>query len=191
MYELQDEQTKEHFAVKVERSDVRNPKLELEKRFYRVLQQSQPVGIPSMLQYKHHETYNLLMMDLLGQSLDDLFVKNNKTFSLKTVLLLADSMIQRLEYLHKNNIVHRDLKPANFVLGTGSNSNTIYVIDFGLSKFYIENDKHIPPCTGKNLVGTARYASINVHKGHEYGRRDDMESLGYILVYFLNGGLPW
>jgi serine/threonine protein kinase len=123
--------------------------------------------------------------------LDDLFTKNNKIFSLKTVLILANSMIDRLEYTHSKNIVHRDLKPSNFSLGLESNSATVFLIDFGLSKFFWENGQHIPNCTGKNLVGTARYASINVHKGYEYGRRDDLESLGYILIYFLKGSLPW
>lgn len=112
-------------------------------------------------------------------------------FTLKTVLMMADAIIQRLEYVHSKNIVHRDLKPANFSMGLLDKSNELFIIDFGLSKYYIEKEKHIPFIQGKNLIGTARYASINVHKGFEYGRRDDMESLGYILIYFLKGSLPW
>ena len=103
-------------------------------------------------------------------------------------------MITRLEYIHKKWILHIDIKPDNFTLGRGKKSHIIYLIDFGLSKKYKSsrgNHEHIKYSENKKLIGTARYASINALKGCEQGRRDDMESLGYVLMYFLRGNLPW
>lgn len=105
--------------------------------------------------------------------------------------MLADQMISRLEYIHSKEILHRDLKPENFLIGLEKNANTIYLIDFGLSKKFIEKGIHIPFKEKVGLVGTARYTSINSHLGNEQSRRDDLESLGYILIYFLKGSLPW
>ena len=123
-----------------------------------------------------------------------LFKENNFKFSLKTVCMLAEQMITRLEYIHKKYILHRDIKPDNFTIGRGKKSHIIYLIDFGLSKKYKSskgNHEHIKYSENKKLIGTARYASINALKGCEQGRRDDMESLGYVLMYFLRGNLPW
>lgn len=102
-------------------------------------------------------------------------------------------MITRLEYMHKNNFIHRDMKPDNFVMGNGSKRSLVYLIDFGLSKRYKEakTGEHIPYRDKKSLTGTARYASVNTHIGVEQSRRDDMESMCYILLYFLKGSLPW
>ena len=151
-------------------------------------------GIPSIKSYGFSGEFNILVMELLGKSLETLFQENNCKFSLKTVCMLADQMITRLEYIHKKYILHRDIKPDNFTIGRGKQSHIIYLIDFGLSKKYRSskgNHEHIKYSENKRLIGTARYASINALKGCEQGRRDDMEALGYVLMYFLRGSLPW
>jgi len=109
------------------------------------------------------------------------------------VLLLADQLISRIEFIHGKNFIHRDMKPDNFLMGLGKKGNLVYVIDFGLAKKFRDQrtHQHIPYRENKNLTGTARYTSINTHLGIEQSRRDDMEALGYILIYFLQGTLPW
>lgn len=102
-------------------------------------------------------------------------------------------MVQRLEYMHSRNFIHRDMKPDNFLVGAGKKASLLYMIDFGLSKRFRDpkTGEHIPYRDNKSLTGTARYASVNTHLGIEQARRDDMESVGFILVYFLKGTLPW
>ncbi|KAK2510056.1 hypothetical protein MC885_021605 [Smutsia gigantea] len=131
--------------------------------------------------YGQEKDYNVLVMDLLGPSLEDLFNFCSRRFTMKTVLMLADQMISRIEYVHTKNFIHRDIKPDNFLMGIGRHCNKLFLIDFGLAKKYRDNRtrQHIPYREDKNLTGTARYASINAHLGIEQSRRDDMESLGY------------
>jgi serine/threonine protein kinase len=137
--------------------------------------------------------YNVLVMDKLGSSLEDLFQKSKCKFSLKTVCMLGIEMIRRVQFLHSKNFIHRDIKPDNFLVGLGKNANTIFMIDYGLSKKFKSNEQHIAFKDGRQLTGTARYASIGSHLGFEQSRRDDLESIGYVLVYFLKNevGLPW
>ena len=132
-------------------------------------------------------------MELLGQSLENLFQAQNKSFSIKTACMLGIQMVDRIEYIHSRKIIHRDIKPDNFVIGRGLKSHIVYVLDFGLSKKYWSSSHkcHIPFCRGKKLTGTARYASINALSGCEQSRRDDLESIGYIIMYFIRGSLPW
>ncbi|UJR22562.1 hypothetical protein I4U23_025609 [Adineta vaga] len=183
--------TNEEVAIKLECVRTKHPQLHIESKIYRLMQGG--VGIPLIKWCGAEGDYNVLVMDLLGPSLEDLFNFCSRKFSLKTVLLLADQMVSRIDFIHSKNFIHRDIKPDNFLMGLGRKGNLVYIIDFGLAKKYRDarTHQHIPYRENKNLTGTARYASINTHLGIEQSRRDDMESLGYVLMYFNRGSLPW
>ncbi|KAJ1687848.1 hypothetical protein LUZ63_019238 [Rhynchospora breviuscula] len=184
-------QNNEEVAIKLESTKTKHPQLLYESKLYRILQGG--TGIPGVRWFGVEGDYNVLVMDLLGPSLEDLFNFCNRKLSLKTVLMLADQMLNRIEYVHSKSFLHRDIKPDNFLMGLGRRANQVYVIDFGLAKKYKDatTHQHIPYRENKNLTGTARYASVNTHLGIEQSRRDDLESLGYVLMYFLRGSLPW
>jgi serine/threonine protein kinase len=174
-----------------ENSKTKHPQLLYEAKLYRILEGGS--GIPRIKWFGVDGTENALVMDLLGPSLEDLFVYCGRKFSPKTVLMLADQMLTRIEFVHSKGYLHRDIKPDNFLMGLGRKANQVYLIDFGLAKRYRDanTNRHIPYRENKNLTGTARYASCNTHLGIEQSRRDDLESLGYVLLYFLRGSLPW
>lgn len=181
----------EEVAAKLESISARHPQLLYESKLYRILQGGG--GIPHIRWFGQERDYNVLVMDLLGPSLEDLFNFCSRRLTMKTVLMIADQMISRIEFVHNKNFIHRDIKPDNFLMGIGRHCNKLFMIDFGLAKKYWDNRtrQHIPYREEKNLTGTARYASINAHLGIEQSRRDDMESLGYVLMYFNRGSLPW
>jgi len=165
--------------------------LEHELHVYQKL--SGGIGIPCVRWFGMEGGFNAMAIDRLGPSLEDLFVRCHFRFTVRTVLLLAHQLVCRLQYIHSRNFLHRDLKPNNIVIGVGKHAHTVHLIDFGLSKEFRDPDthRHIPYKAASGLVGSAVFASVQSHLGMELGRRDDLESLAYMLVYFLRGSLPW
>ncbi|CCE81494.1 Piso0_002152 [Millerozyma farinosa CBS 7064] len=180
-------------AIKFEPRKCEAPQLRDEYRAYRIL--SGNPGIPQVHYFGQEGVHNILVIDLLGPSLEDLFDWCGRKFRVKTVIQVAKQMIARVESIHSNNLIYRDIKPDNFLIGNPNTpeANSIFVVDFGMAKQYRDpkTKTHIPYREKKALSGTARYMSINTHLGREQSRRDDLESLGHVFLYFLRGSLPW
>ncbi|KAJ6251904.1 casein kinase i-like protein [Anaeramoeba flamelloides] len=180
----------EIFAVKFE-TESQEGQLEYEYKLYQISKGH--CGFPNVYSFGQENYRHFLIMDLLGPNLESLFKYCDRKFSLKTVLMIADQILCRLEQVHSKSFVYRDIKPENFVIGRENQKNQIFIIDFGLSKLYRDfwTHKSNRYRNKRDLVGTVRYSSINTHLGIEQSRRDDLESLGYMLIYFLRGRLPW
>ncbi|CAL9733031.1 casein kinase I homolog 2 [Monosporozyma unispora] len=180
-------------AIKFEPRKTEAPQLKDEYRAYKILNGTP--GVPQAYYFGQEGLHNILVIDLLGPSLEDLFEWCNRKFSVKTVVQVAVQMITLIEDLHAHDLIYRDIKPDNFLVGRlGSpDANKIHLIDFGMAKQYRDpkTKQHIPYREKKSLSGTARYMSINTHLGREQSRRDDMEALGHVFFYFLRGQLPW
>ena len=179
----------EYYALKMEDASQSHNLLENEATILEYLQGS---NIPKFVSYGYNKAHNILIMQLLDKSLDDFFCQL-KSFSIKTTAMLGYQMINILKYIHDKHIIHRDIKPDNFSMGPKELNAHLYIVDFGLAKKYRSSRtlKQLPLTKRKGLTGTARYASINALQGYEQSRRDDLESVGYVLMYFLRGNLPW
>lgn len=180
-------------AIKFEPRKSDAPQLRDECRSYRIL--SGCTGIPQIYHFGQEGLHNILVIDLLGPSLEDLFDMCGRKFSIKTTCMVAKQMLSRVETIHMKNLIYRDIKPDNFLIGRpgSKNASVIHVVDFGMAKQYRDpkTKQHIPYRERKSLSGTARYMSINTHLGREQSRRDDLEALGHVFMYFLRGSLPW
>lgn len=198
-------------AVKVISSDTSTDTIRKEINFSKQLQKI--TGFPTIYYTCVYDKKNIIVESLLGPSLDKLFKYCGRKFPLKTVCLIGKEIVKRLENMHEKGILHRDLKPNNLTWGNFNSSynnisnfnsinnisnnldiKTIFLIDFGLSCSFLEGGlsyKHYKIKTNLSFVGTLRYASLNSHKGIRQSRRDDLESMIYILIYFLKGKLPW
>ena len=140
-------------------------------------------GIPKLYSYGYNSNYDLIIMELLGQSLYDLFKLKNKKFSLKTSCMLGIQMIDRIEYIHSLKVIHTNLKPNSFLLGKNSKNHILFLSDFCSAKKYWLNEGHIKFSKGKKNFGSAKFLSINALNGYELSRRDDLESIVYILLF--------
>ena len=179
----------EYFALKFESRKEGQNLLEAEAK---VMSYLKGPNIPFIKSFGYNNDYNILVMELLGKSLEDIF-NVRKQFSVKTVAMLGYQMINTLQFIHDRHIIHRDIKPDNFVMGYDDKNAKLYLLDFGLAKKFRSSKTLIQyPYIKKNkLTGTARYASIHALEEMEQSRRDDLESMGYVLMYFLRGSLPW
>lgn len=188
IYNAVNKLTNETVAIKIEKTNLKSL-LHYEASMYKILKDIK--GIPSIKGFGSREYYNFLVMEKLGHSLDKLKKICGGKFELKTILFIAIQIINRIEQIHKLGILHRDIKPDNFLIGIGKHRNLIYIIDFGLSKYYVDSDwNHIKKTMDKDLTGTIKYMSENVHNNIEPSRRDDMISIGYVLISFFKK-LPW
>lgn len=188
-------ETNEDVVVKLEKQKAPCPQLLAEADVYRHLQGGP--GIPKFYWgglYDYEPFYNVLVIEHLGPSIQDLFAYCHHKFSLSTVLMLADQMVDILRFIHENNYVYRDIKPDNFLVGLGEDTHRVYIVDFGLTKKFVRGRALRRSSSyhySHPMIGTTRYASLHAHRGEELSPRDDMESLAYVWVYLFRGSLPW
>lgn len=180
--------TRENVAIKVESIESNVKLLKNESIIYQYLNDIKYV--PNVKWFGKDDKNYYMVLNLLGESLQS--IKNKLiSFSLSLVLQIGIQIITILKTIHEKGLVHRDIKPDNFLIGLHNESKRIYIIDFGFCKSYIKNNEHIPMKRTSSLIGSVNYASINAHEFVELSRRDDLESLGYMLTYFYLGELPW
>lgn len=191
-----DNLTKEHVAIKVENKERKNASRSIKKE-YRLLVKLCNAGcpvsqVPKAIWCGRCEDRRVMVMARMGESLSDFYKLCGKKFSVQTTLALTKELITILESLHDAGVLHRDIKLQNFLTGYKSPS-TVFACDFGLSDFYVDptTNQHIPLTKGHSRYGTVRYASLNNHRGVEQSRRDDLESLGFVVIYAARGSVPW
>jgi casein kinase I family protein HRR25 len=186
IYKARNIRTNEHVAIKIESIKSEYKLLKNETKIYNYLINTE--GIP-VIKWFGKDTENYYMvLNLLGESLETI-KKNGFIFSLENIRYIGIKIIQLIENIHKKGLVHRDIKPDNFLIGL--EKNQIYIIDFGFCKSYLRENIHIPMKKTHNLIGSFNYCSLNAHNNMELSRRDDLESIGYILYYFYYGSLSW
>lgn len=186
VYKAENIRTGELVAVKIEPKTGDQKSLKAEAKIYQYLAKLD--GFPQLKWYGSTDKVIYLVTDLLDHSISEL-VKRQGRLEMQVILLLGKQMIQRLHILHNHFLLHRDIKPQNFMLE--ASTNKLYLIDFGFCKRYNYDGNHIEQGAISRLIGTPNFVSINVHKGVEPSRRDDIESCIYIMIYMLFGKLFW
>ena len=184
IFKAENIRTKELVAIKMESISLEKGinMLKRETQIYQYL--GKATGIPQVKWYGSTEEYNYMVLPLFGDSL------TSKTFSLVDSFSIGQKIVKILSFIHGKGLIHRDIKPDNFVFN--QDGTDVYIIDFGLCKKYIDNyNKHIEMKSGKTIIGTPNFISVNVHNGIEPSRRDDLISVAYIILYLINGTLPW
>ena len=179
-----------YVAIKAEKKNKNGVELLETEAFFLYLLRG--FGIPEVISYGRTKTHNILVMPLLGQSILDLIIMMGKKLHMNDICLIALQILERIEWVHSKNIVYRDIKPENFLFGK-KDPEVLYLIDFGLCKKYksSKTGKHILPKNLSKFTGTSRYASVYAMAGNEQSRRDDIERIGYMIIFLMKKKLPW
>ncbi|CAD8065708.1 unnamed protein product [Paramecium sonneborni] len=177
--------TREEVAVKLEKGEHET----LDREVYLLTKLQGIQGITKLYWFGAEQNYNVMVVELLGKDLG-YYNRTYKQLSLKSGLQLLDQLLSVFKSVHQRGIVHRDLKPENIMMGK-QNTSIVYLVDFGVSKSILDKGRHIPFKDRKSFIGTTRYASIAAHKGFEISRKDDLESMMYVIIYLILGKLPW
>ena len=188
IYKGENIRTREQVAIKVEPIEQDTKLLKNESIIYQYLNNVD--GMPNVKWFGKDENNYYMVLNLLGESLQSI-LKKQTNFSLRLVLQIGMQIVLLLKTIHETGLVHRDIKPDNFLLGLNTQGKKIHIIDFGFCKSYMRDNIHNKQSETTSLIGSPMYASINAHNCIELSRRDDLESLGYMLIYFYLGFLPW
>lgn len=188
VYKAENIRTNEYVAIKFEEKNDTIKSLKNEAKIYQYLGKLD--GFPQLKIFGTTQQFNYLVINLLGNSLSNI-INYYKALSLKTVLVIGIQIIKRIQTLHEKCLIHRDIKPSNFLFGIDSETNKIFLVDFGFAKRYDYDGSHIEEKNINKIIGSVNFVSLNIHNLIEPSRRDDLESCIYIILTMLFGKLEW